>query len=387
MLAAIRVVAPTAHDRRAAVVRRLRRRPDRCRTTIPRRSRAALATRHADVEYAQAAYRVHTMFVPERSAVQHDAVEPADDQPGAGLGHPAAGRLDDHRRGARHAAWRIGAPRSPRTLPAFSVTVTAIYPALGNVTIPFAARRSARQRRGAEPRSSRRATSSGTTTTPLDFDGHGTHVSGTIGQLTNDNIGHRRRRVQRQADAGEGDRRRLGRPLRLAECRHRRHRRARHPVRGGQRREGHQHEHRADRVRRRPSSRTRSAMPSARAPSSPSPPATSSRRATRCQVIAEICLAGRRRGVGRGGRSQQGTRLLFDARPVGRDLPRRAAIGSAASAASTASSPADVRLRLHRHVPAAAVAVSGRRGSTSSGTSAMRARRWRRRTSPASRRC
>jgi serine protease len=27
------------------------------------------------------------------------------------------------------------------------------------------------------------------TTTPFDFDGHGTHVSGTIGQLTNDNIG------------------------------------------------------------------------------------------------------------------------------------------------------------------------------------------------------
>ena len=27
------------------------------------------------------------------------------------------------------------------------------------------------------------------TTTPLDFDGHGTHVSGTIGQLTNDGIG------------------------------------------------------------------------------------------------------------------------------------------------------------------------------------------------------
>ncbi len=25
--------------------------------------------------------------------------------------------------------------------------------------------------------------------TPLDFDGHGTHVSGTVGQLTNDNIG------------------------------------------------------------------------------------------------------------------------------------------------------------------------------------------------------
>ncbi len=37
--------------------------------------------------------------------------------------------------------------------------------------------------------SSRRMTSSGTTPTPLDFDGHGTHVSGTIGQLTNDGIG------------------------------------------------------------------------------------------------------------------------------------------------------------------------------------------------------
>ncbi len=49
--------------------------------------------------------------------------------------------------------------------------------------------------------------------------------------------------------------------------------------------------------------------------------------------------------------------------------------------------PADVRLQLHRHVPAAARAVHGARASTSSPTSATSGPRWPRRTSPVLRRC
>ena len=59
-----------------------------------------------------------------------------------------------------------------------------------------------------------------------------------------------RRGVQREADAGEGHRHGVGRHLRLAELRHRRYGRARHPLRGGQRRQGHQHEHRPERPER-----------------------------------------------------------------------------------------------------------------------------------------
>jgi serine protease len=62
------------------------------------------------------------------------------------------------------------------------------YPALGIVTIPYSA---APQLVGAG--NAGRIVSPydfvSNTTTPFDFEGHGTHVSGTIGQLTNDGIG------------------------------------------------------------------------------------------------------------------------------------------------------------------------------------------------------
>ncbi len=75
------------------------------------------------------------------------------------------------------------------TIPAFRDDQGVRYPALGTVTIPYSAApqlvTAANAGRivmpfdfvtnGARP--------------PLDFEGHGTHVSGTIGQLTNDGIG------------------------------------------------------------------------------------------------------------------------------------------------------------------------------------------------------
>ena len=63
-----------------------------------------------------------------------------------------------------------------------------LYPALGHRR--RAVRRGARTRRRAARRaSSRRATSSGTTTCRVDLDSHGTHVAGTVGQLTNNGSG------------------------------------------------------------------------------------------------------------------------------------------------------------------------------------------------------
>src|SRR5262249_20634204 len=60
------------------------------------------------------------------------------------------------------------------------------YPALGPLTLPYsAADHLAPSRRFVAPRDF----IWGGTTPPLDFDGHGTHVSGTIGQTTNDLTG------------------------------------------------------------------------------------------------------------------------------------------------------------------------------------------------------
>src|SRR5207244_1875166 len=59
------------------------------------------------------------------------------------------------------------------------------YPAIPNARIPYSA---APQLGGAERFVSPHEFITNTTLA-LDFDGHGTHVSGTVGQLTNDGVG------------------------------------------------------------------------------------------------------------------------------------------------------------------------------------------------------
>ena len=71
--------------------------PTRCRSGGARARRAA-----ARSSTRRPPYRVPHDVRAERSAVRRHAVEPADDQPREGLGHSAAGRIDDHRRGARY---------------------------------------------------------------------------------------------------------------------------------------------------------------------------------------------------------------------------------------------------------------------------------------------
>jgi serine protease len=146
-----------------------------------------------EVQYAQAAYRVHATFVPNDPYYKSSAtftpgqwnlpligLERAwDIQPQAGSSIIVA-VVDT---GIAYQNATIMA-----NLPAFRDDQGNRYPALGNVTIPYSA---ASQLVGAGNAGRIVAPFdilSGGVKVPLDFDGHGTHVSGTIGQLTNDGI-------------------------------------------------------------------------------------------------------------------------------------------------------------------------------------------------------
>jgi serine protease len=139
-----------------------------------------------DVEYAQARYRMHALFVPNDPLYSMQWNYPAIDMEHAW----------DLNQGATSAivvavidsgvAYRSAMLR--RNIPAWrgSIgTTTFNFPALGVVDMPFAA---APDLAGADRFVSPRDFI-WNDTDPLDFDGHGTHVSGTIGQLTNNGIG------------------------------------------------------------------------------------------------------------------------------------------------------------------------------------------------------
>jgi serine protease len=148
---------------------------------------AALKTRHADVvQDAQAAYRWRTMmrpndplYVTQQWNLPYVNLEPAwDIQPSAGSNITVA-VLDT---GVAYRSATI-----TTTIPAFSIG-PLFYPALNNVTIPFAA---ADQLVNASTPNRIVAPYDfiWDHNIPLDFEGHGTHVAGTIGQITNDSVG------------------------------------------------------------------------------------------------------------------------------------------------------------------------------------------------------
>lgn len=140
-----------------------------------------------EVLYAQAAYRVHALFKPndpDYATLQWNLplinMESAwDIQPQAGSAITVA-VIDT---GLAYQNATISA-----NIPAFQDDQGNVYPALGNVTIPYAA---APQLVGAGNAGRIVAPHDfiWDQATPFDFEGHGTHVSGTIGQLTNDGIG------------------------------------------------------------------------------------------------------------------------------------------------------------------------------------------------------
>ena len=133
---------------------------------------AAALARRSDVEYAQAAYRVYPSFTPNDPLFSRQWNFPLinleqawDINPGAGSTITVA-VLDTG------VAYR-------------DVTLEFESPSLGTVSVPFAV---APELAGANRFVAPRDFIWGDTN-PVDMDGHGTHVTGTIGQNTNNGVG------------------------------------------------------------------------------------------------------------------------------------------------------------------------------------------------------
>lgn len=138
-----------------------------------------------DVEYAQARYRVHPLFTPNDPLYARQWNFPAIDMERAWDINPGATAeivvavLDSG------VAYRSALVRYNAAFPFRLAANGPVFPALGVIDVPFAAAPDlGPQDRFVAPRDF-----IWNTTIPLDLDGHGTHVSGTIGQLTNNSIG------------------------------------------------------------------------------------------------------------------------------------------------------------------------------------------------------
>ncbi|MBI2829326.1 MAG: S8 family serine peptidase [Acidobacteria bacterium] len=137
-----------------------------------------------DVEYAQARYLVYPAFVPNDPLYARQWNYPAIDMERAWDINPGAApsvivAVLDSGVAFRSGVFRFNAR-------AFRVTADGpVFPALGLVSVPVAAAPDlAGVDRFVAPRDFIWDDAS-----PLDLDGHGTHVSGTIGQLTNNGVG------------------------------------------------------------------------------------------------------------------------------------------------------------------------------------------------------
>ena len=273
------------------------------------------------VEYAQAALSQSRDVSAERPALL-PAVELARDRHGAGLGHPAR---RDERRDRRRARQRRGLPQRAHALHhaarSGSRPAGRCYPSLGAIDVPFAA-----------------ATDLGDADAvrgprdfiwdddlPLDLDGHGTHVAGTIGQATNNGVGVAGMAFNVRIMPVKVISRRVGRHLRQPARRHRRRRRARHPLGRRQRRARHQHEHRPRTRRRGAGRRGGGALRGVARRVRGHRRGQRRQRAEPAESLGRVRRAHRRRGGGRRGRPRPESRLLLDHRQLRRDCRRRAA--------------------------------------------------------------
>ena len=149
---------------------------------------AAALNARSQVLYAQAAYRVHSTFVPndpDYGRLQWNLplvnMEKAwDIQPQAGSAITVA-VIDT---GVAYQNLTITA-----NIRAFRDSSGRLHPALGVSTIPYSGAPQLVGGSGSSRIVSPYDVLSRGANPPLDFDGHGTHVSGTIGQLTNDGVG------------------------------------------------------------------------------------------------------------------------------------------------------------------------------------------------------
>ena len=137
-----------------------------------------------DVEYAQARYRVHPAFVPNDPLYSQQWNYPAIDMERAWDINPGATSsiivavLDSG------VAYRSGVFGFNSR--AFRLTANGpVFPALGFVSVPF----TAAPELGGVDRFVAPRDFIWDNSTPLDLDGHGTHVSGIIGQLTDNGVG------------------------------------------------------------------------------------------------------------------------------------------------------------------------------------------------------
>ena len=147
---------------------------------------ARVLRQRPEVQYAQVAHRVHALLVPNDPLYATQWNLPLINMEKAWDIQPQAGSVITVAVIDTGMAYQNATLTA--TLQAFRDTRGRRYPALGRVTIPYSAAPQL-----VSPTGSSRIVAPhdfvNETSTPLDFDGHGTHVSGTIGQLTNDGIG------------------------------------------------------------------------------------------------------------------------------------------------------------------------------------------------------